>query len=263
MAGFSFSSLFGGGSGGIQHNGSGVATPIPTANPQQQLANGQAAGTTGGNPVSGAQATQPAPKPEDSLLASMQSLWQTPTTADGKPAPAQVDPLTQQIHSFDPAKVAEASKRLDFTKSIPDDVIVKALSGDTSAFRQAMNEALQQSFTGSTVNTATLINQGFDKYGKLVDAALPDRIKDYQIQTTTSEDPILSHPAVAPLMAALKGVAKVNKPGASAVEIQSTAEDFLKGFATLMATKQQDGQQAQAAEKEPDWMAFAGLGPRK
>lgn len=251
--------LFGSG-GGVVHGGGAQPMALPTANPQQQLTSGVPGGT-GGNPVSATPAVPapPAPSPQDSLLETMGRMWQTPTTADGKPVAPAADPLRQQIHSFDPKAIADQAKTLDFTRSLTDEVLQKAATGDVAAMRQAFNEVAQQAFVGNTHTAATLINQGFDKYGRLVDAALPDRLKQYEIQNTRSEDPILSHASIQPLMAALKGVAANTKPGATAAEIQNTAEEYLKGFATLMASKQQATTQAASPEKEVDWLAYSGI----
>lgn len=257
----SFSSIFGGGGGGIAHNGGGAVTPIAPVSAPQQLA-GQPSGAPaavvpgvapGGDPTA-------KPDPANSHLEALTSFWQTPTTADGKPSTPTVDPLREQMFNFDPAKIGTSVNQLDFTSGLQPEVVTKALSGDAEAFKEAMNTVVRQAFAGMTLNTGKLLNDGFSRFGANIDQALPTRLKAHEINNSVSDDPVLSHAGVAPLLHAMKVVASNNNPNAKPAEIQAAAEKYIKDlFGAMSATQQTQAAQAPGAAKETDWLDYSGL----
>ena len=158
MAGFSFTSLFGGAGagGGIEHSGGGKTTPLPVNNPQEQLTTGGPAAVPTVAPTN-----QPAPDPLNSHLEDMATVWKTATTADGKPIAPQADPLAQPLFNFKKDDVVASAKKLDFTASLNPELMAKAIGGDADAFRQALNETVQTAFAAMTLNAGNLMNEGF------------------------------------------------------------------------------------------------------
>lgn len=232
-----------GASPGVAHNGPQPA-PIPVVNPP---------------------AAAPAPAPAVaapvtavSQLDNFNSLWQTPTTADGKPAPIPADPLRQPLFTLDPNKVAESANRLDFTASISPELIAKATSGDPAAFAQALNEGIRQAVVGLTVNQGNLINQALLENNSRVTSQLPKHIKEVQLLQTGADDPVLSHPAVQPLVSSLKKMAFAKDPNASPAEIDKQVSGYLRGLGSALSETDPAAvqQRQQQAKGEPDWSSF-------
>lgn len=257
MAGFSFSNLFGGSSGPIAHGANGAVTQLPRENPQGNLS-GQPQGQQAAAPA-------PAPAPVDPIHSQLDKLapvWQNPTTADGKPVAPQVDPLKQQMFQFDPAKVAEGAAGLDFTSGIAPELLTKVVgdNGDPEALKQLLNAVVRTAFTANTVNTGNLLNDGFARHGQNIDQALPQRLRNMQVASARTQDPILSHPAVAPLFGAMKGVLAGKMQGATAEDVQQATEQYFAqiGQAYLAQHNKQEAVRTGEADTT-DWLAYAGL----
>lgn len=249
---FSFTSLFGGAGGGIEHSGGGKTTPLPVNNPQEQLTSGTQAPAV-------APKVEPTPDPLNSHLEDMQSVWKTATTADGKPVAPTADPLAQPLFNFKKDDVIASSKKLDFTASVNPELATKALAGDAAALQQYVNETVQTAFAAMTLNAGSLMNEGFVAHGRAFDQALPTRLRNHEVANRVSEDPVLSHPAVAPIIQAMKATIAQQQPNMRPEDVQRAAENYVKGLGTainLQETKTVTKKQDAAA---PDWMAWAGL----
>lgn len=258
MAGGSFFSLFGGGpsnSGGIEHSGGGKATPLPQNSPQQQLSTGTPAPGGSGQP----EATKPTPDPLNSHLEEMAQVWKTATTADGKPITPQADPLSQPLFSFKQEDVINSAKTLDFTKSVNPELLTKAVGGDVDAMRQALNETVQTAFAAMTLNTGNIMNDGFLRHGKAFDAALPTRLRNHEVATRQSDDPVLSHPSVAPILIGLKATIAQQQPNLTPDQIQSAAENYVKGLSTAFNLKETQTVAKKEDAASTDWLKWANM----
>lgn len=258
MAGFSFSNLFGGGSGGIEHNGSGSqgrATPLPTNSPQQQLTTGtgQVSNISPGAPQ------QPTVDPLDAHLADMSNVWKPATKPDGTPMGPQLDPLSQPMLTFKPDDVRAAAEKLDFTSSLNPELAGKALGGDAGALYELINGAIRTAFTAQTINTGNMLNQTFDRYGKAIDQALPSRLRNHEVLTRNSDDPILSHPSVAPMIKAMKQTIANQQPNMTPEQVQLAAENYVKGIGTAFNMQETKVVEKKQAVEATDWMKWANM----
>lgn len=256
---FSFGSLFGQGSGGIEHSGGSQAraTPLPVNNPQQQLTTGTGQ-QSNINPTA-APAPAPAPDPLNSHLEDMANVWKTATKADGTPIGPQADPLAQPMLLFKSDEVVAAANKLDFTASLNPELAGKALAGDAGSLVELINGAVRSAFAASTINTGNMLNQTFDKYGKAIDQALPSRLRNHEVLNRNSEDPVLSHHAVAPVVKAMKQTIAAQQPNMTPDQVQLAAENYVKGLggafnmqAEKVVTKKQE-------TAETDWMKWANM----
>lgn len=234
-------------SGGIVHNGPvGAAqivnTPAPPPGQQQSAAPAPAA----------------TPAPPASPLDAYNDMWQTRTTSDGKPAAPAVDPLTQPVFNLDPAKVMESAKRIDYLAGVDPANITSALSGDANAFMNVINGAIANAVAGVTVSQGNTINQALLANNQRVSSALPDHIKRAQLHSSVDDNPVYSHPAVAPLTKTLKEFALAQNPNASVAEIDTKIKGYLSGLATALTEQSPAAQQQRqaAAKQEQDFSAF-------
>lgn len=249
MFGNFFGSAAPGSSGGIVHNGpvgaAQIANPQPAAAPQPDNT---------GNPAG----TPAASAPPASPLDAFNDLWQTRTTSDGKPIAPAVDPLTQPVFSLDSAKVLASAKQIDYLAGIPPENVTSALGGDVQAFMNVINGAIANAVAGVTVSQGNTINQALLANNQRVSSVLPDHIKRAQLHSNVEENPVFSHPAVAPLTKTLKEFALAQNPNASVSEIDTKIKGYLSGLATALNEQSPAAQQQRkaAAKQETDFSAF-------
>lgn len=252
FGGMSLGNLFGNG-GGISHGATGPA-PIAASTPVAATPTPVAATPT---PVAAAANTEQA---ASSPLDALKAFWDTPKDAEGKPLAAATDPTASEIFNFDPVKVAESARKLNFTSDLNPELVTKALSGDAQAFMDVINHATQTAFTAATLNTGRLINQGHATNNERFTSKLPTAIKQVQLEQTETTNPILQHEAAQPLVAALKKMAFAKDPSASPADVTKQVEALLVGLGTAMAeaTPEATARRATVKAGEQDWSSFLG-----
>lgn len=224
------------------------------------------------NPALGATpAPQPTPNPAPapapvvppsptSELDKFTAMWQNATTSDGKPLPPVVDPLTQPIFNFDPAKIQESASKMDFTTGIDPAVAQKALSGDVTALSDVINSAVRAAVVGMTLSNGRLINDAVVSNNQRVANSLPTHIRQTQLLDSTLDNPVFNHPAVQPLVTAMKQTEFQKNPNKPVAEIEAQVANYFKGLAIALQATDPANVSAAAKVKsgETDWLSYTG-----
>lgn len=177
------------------------------------------------------QATQQATDPAASPLDQFKSLWE-PTSNP------QVDNTlpANMFAGTDPAKMLEAARKVDFSKSIPPDVLAKITAGGpdaAAAFAAALNNVSQQAYAQSSFASTKIVEAALAKFQEGLDNRLPSQIKKHQVSDSIREsNPTLMHPAAAPILEAMQSQLTVKYPNATVAEIRNMAAEYLTAFSS-------------------------------
>lgn len=176
---------------------------------------------------------------------------------------APANPFAAPLLNNDPAKIAEAAKKVNLVGSIPPELLTKAMSGqDPEAFLQVLNMTAQQTLATSAQLSTASIEHAAAANNQRIEQVLPDRIKKIQLEGMVSDNPALQHPASQPFLQLVRSQIQLKEPGLSAQEINNRAEAALTGFASQLATpaSQGDGSSNRAQDtKGTDWDSWAGV----
>ena len=177
-------------------------------------------GTPEGNNPAATTAQEPA-----SPMASFDKLWENdPTKKPAVPAP---------LFDIDPAKLNEAISQADFARTIPPEIVQKALAGDPAAFAEAMNSVARTAFSHQTMATTKLIDQALQRRDKELEARVPGMIRNASIAENLADMPIFTHEATKPLMDSLQAQLAAKYPQASAAQIAEQARTYIANFAKM------------------------------
>jgi len=225
----------------------------PATGPGQmplQQPEGQANGTVPGQPSQAATEK----KGSDSPLAEFADLWKN----DNKGEKAD---LMEQL-TLDPAKAAEAVKNANFSSAIPAETLAAiAQGGETAqqAFAQAMDTIGQQVFLKSMLAANELSKRGIGAYQQHSAEALPTQMKQYLVNhQMTTENPMLSNPALSPIVDMVKAGIAAKNPDATPQDQAAMANQFMVAMAQSLAPPQpqQPGSVGVNANVEQDWSKF-------
>lgn len=190
-----------------------------------------------------------------SPFAEFKDIWQTPTTPDPSQAPI--------FSQMDPAKVMEAAKKHNFATSITPEMLAKIQAGGTEAtqaFAAAMNSVAQTVYAQSAVATTKIVEQALGKAQERYDANLPSLVKKLSAnENLLAENPLLSNPAIQPLVGALQEQLVRKNPNATSAEIQSQVNAYFASLGTAFAPKPVEtpaSKAAKAAAVQDDWSKF-------
>lgn len=228
-----FGNLFQFGRSNANNPGTPTNVGAPQVTPQQQqtqpkhdptqITNGNtgAADNTGGAPI------KDGDKKEDSPLDIYKDIFTIPTDDKGNPIQPSADPLSSPVIDFDPAKLQEALKGKNLVGNVPQELLQKAMSGnDPQAFMQVLNLASTNSFQLAIGAASKMVESAISKHTANLEAALPSRIRDTQIRQSSVKNPVLSHPAAAPMVEALKMQIAVKNPQLSPDRVTEMAENY-------------------------------------
>lgn len=156
----------------------------------------------------------------------------------------------------DPTKMLAAARKVDFSKSIPPEVLSKITAGGpeaAQAFAQALNDVSQRSYAQSSFAATKIVEQALAKFEEGMNNRLPTQMKSLQVADSLREsNPALNHPAAAPIVQALQAQFTTKFPNASATEIRQMATDYLTQFSQLVTPKPA----APAVPASENWEGF-------
>lgn len=243
-----FGNLFGGGqnnggqsggqpSGAANIFNNGGSQPQGGQQPNQQVNNGPGSslenpGGMQGNQGNQGQQGQQGQQTQNSPLDEMAKLWETDPNKQGNQPPA--DPFAEPLFTMDPAKLRESSSKLDFVGQVSPELVQKALSGDSQALMQVINQTAQHAVSTSLQMSTMLAEQTGAKLGQRVKGALPTQMRQFQLDNTPPQTQILQNPAVSPMLKLIRERIAVNNPNLRPAEVAAKAEQYMLDMATAI-----------------------------
>ena len=175
--------------------------------------------------------------------------------------PRAVDPKAPRVATMadpilgpmDPAAFKQQVAQANFTSAIPQETMQKAMSGDVTAFTEAINAAAREAFSAAAQLSHGLVEHGARTAAERVNGSLDSRIRNFQIRTQNTSNEALAHPAVAPMLNAVKVQIAQSNPNLSPEAVQTQAEQYFSQMADVLVAPKQQAAQAAAAPKTGDF----------
>lgn len=203
---------------------------------------------------------QPNPNaPPASPLDTFKDVWQTPTNS-------QTDTNTSMFGAVDQAKLMESASKVDFSKTATPEQLQAIAAGGQGAMEATMavmNKVAQTVYAQSAFATTKIVDQALAKAQEGYDARLPSLVKKFSVnENLQTENPLLSNPALTPLVSALSDQLVRKNPNATSAEIQQQVNDYFAALGSTFAPKPVETPASRAAAKaakQEDWSAFLGI----
>jgi hypothetical protein len=194
---------------------------------------------------------QPAPSPFDGF----KDLWSTTNT----PADSS-GPMFAEVSAD---KLMESAGKVDFAKAVTPEqmqAIAAGGQGAVEAFAQSMNKIAQTVYAQSAFATTKIVDQAMARQQENFAKQLPSMVKKFSVnENLQDQNPLLSNPALTPLVSALSEQLVRKNPNATSSEIQQQVNDYFGALGTTFAPKPPETpatRAAQKAAKAEDWSAF-------
>lgn len=161
-----------------------------------------------------------------SPLDEFKDIWQpneTQPSGDGQGKPAgEGKPNKPQGPNY-----GEIAKRIDFARLIPQELLTKATSGDAAAFAQVINSVSQATFAASMRMANDFSARASKEAETRLTSSLPEHFKKFSLSDSTPKNPTLSHPAVRPMIEAIKAQLAMKFPEATTADLNQKAEQYV------------------------------------
>ena len=192
------------------------------------------------------------PTAPESPLDQFKTLWDTDPNAK---------PEIAFSLNADPAKFMEAAKGMNFSSIIPAETLTAINAGGegaTKAFAEAMNTVAQATYAQSSHAAAKIVEMAVQKAEAAFEAKLPSLIKQHNVSDLNrTENPIFNHPSAMPIVGALEQQMSKKFPNATAQELRTMSQDYLKSFAEAISPKKASStDSSNLAKGETDWDAL-------
>lgn len=147
----------------------------------------------------------------------------------------------------------QVSSSLDFTKSVPAELLQKALSGDANALLQAMNVVGQQAYKTSLSHTTSLTDKFVGARSQYDLQSVGSQVKSELTAQELSNLPSATHPLIKQELGRIAKQLAQSNPDAPPAEIARAAEQYFKDlYAGMNPAKPQDSAKA----GDTDWDTF-------
>jgi len=167
--------------------------------------------------------------------------------------PTLADPILGQL---DPTQFRQQVEQANFAASIPQETIQRAISGDAQAFSDAINAAAREAFAAAAQLSHGLVEHGSRTAAERLNSSLDSRIKNYQLRTQNTSIEQLQHPAVAPMLNAVKMQIAQSNPQLSPEAVQQQAEQYFMQMADVLSAPKRQAEEQAARPKETDFSSY-------
>ncbi|MFZ9064724.1 MAG: hypothetical protein ACO22U_13895 [bacterium] len=219
----------------------------PTGQPASMQ---QAPANPGANPQAMIDGSNAAVNPLDNFANMFKPK---PVDPNAPKAPTLQDPL---LGPLDPSAFRQQIAQANFASGIPQETLQKALSGDAQAFTEAINSAAREAFAAAAQLSHGLVEHGARTAAERVNGSLDSRIRNFQIKSQNTSHEALSHPAVAPMLGAVKMQIAQSNPQLSPEAVQQQAEQYFTQMAEVLTAPKRAAAQAASAPKETDFSSY-------
>lgn len=231
-----------------QNNGSaGPAgqqqTPANPGAAPQSLFNNAAPANAGGPQA-------PVASPMDAFIDIFKPKNVDPNAAK---APGLGDPY---LGPMDPTAFRQQVSTANFAANIPQEQMQKALGGDIQAFSDVINSAAREAFAAAAQLSHGLVEQGVRTGTDRLNGTLDSRIRNFQVKSQNTSNEALNHPAVAPMLNAVKSQIASSNPNLSADQVQQQAEQYFTQMADVLVAPKQAAQAASSKPSQGDFSSY-------
>lgn len=167
------------------------------------------------------------------------------------------DPTKEPLLTLDPAKIAAAVAKMDFTRGIDPALTQKALQGDVGSFAAVLNSVARNSYMGSFQALTGILERAIATNNERFNSTLSTKFRDFAVNSSASKNPVLNHPSVKPVLASLKQLIAQQRPELSPEAVASEAEQYFlsmgKGLSSLEADINADANKDKKEAGVIDW----------
>lgn len=155
--------------------------------------------------------------------------------------------------------------------NVTPEVMQKIMSGDTSAFAGVINQAIQSAFMMSTRLNNSMMSESIKTYHGRYQPELDTKFNTYHgQQTLNSQHPALQHPAMRPMVDALRAQFSQASPNDTPTQINDKIVAYLKQSAGLFNGDNQGvgndpigGNSRQQPQQKQDWNSWFSQNGRR
>jgi hypothetical protein len=175
------------------------------------------------------------------------------------PKPATDDKKSEAPDPFaiTPEALAKAASGINLSQVVTPDLAQKALGGDPNAFVEAINKSSQMTFMMAYQAAMQAVKAAMDSRFNEFQSKMPDTFKKLSVDATLQGDPLLSNPALKPVVDGLRTQILSKHPDATPQQIQQAISEYFKAIGvSFRPEKGNDTKDTAKSSSGIDWDNF-------
>lgn len=162
------------------------------------------------------------------------------------------------VFELDPTRLNEVASNLNFSDGIPQDLMQKALTGDTQSLMEVINGVARNAYTNSLNHAAALtdthVKQSLDYQQQNLGSAVKTELTSNEL----SSNPAMANPLVKSQLTQIAQQMSKAYPDAPPAEIAKMSQQYLQDMAQVVVGKPEGEQTTEAtkASEVTDWGAY-------
>jgi hypothetical protein len=191
-------------------------------------------------------------------LAEFSKMWDTANTGNGDAAAAAPKGYLPELTA---EAVGQQLAKSNFTGTIPQEQLQKALGGDIQAFNDVLNSVARTVMSHSVLASRNMTELGINTHNTRISENLPSMVRSNNVTDKLLTTELYRNPAARPVIDSIRTAMERQHPQAPAEEIATHVDNYLKQFSAALGgnnSEQRGGNKSQASG-EIDWFAAAGL----
>jgi hypothetical protein len=158
--------------------------------------------------------------------------------------------------NFTPENIQKTVGGVNFTQNLDPAKVTAALGGDSNAFMEVINAAVQSGVSASVQMSHGMVEKGVQTGQERFSGDLDSRFRDFTLRGQNVDNPALKHPVGKALLSTVaKQIADAN-PRMSADEVHKQATSMFSEFTKLMNQPTEEANQQASQKGQMDWMNF-------
>lgn len=162
-----------------------------------------------------------------------------------------------QAPSFklDPKVLSEVSSSMDFTKSVPQDMIEKALQGDAKALMNVIQSVGRAAYSASLEHTTALTDKYLSQRADYEAQKLNTGVRQQLMSNELSSAPNFDHPVIRAELTRVANQFAAANPDASPQEIAKAAQKYIMDLSSALNPPTNKKQSSKESEGI-DWVKY-------
>lgn len=214
--------------------GSNQQTTMPATNNQQQQPTAQPATAP---QQQASQQAAPLPSEFFGKLFTKQEPAQSNNKDPKEPPPNPWD--------VSPDTLTKNFGNLDISQFVKQEDVTAALGGDASAFMNILNTAVKIGAMSAHQASVATTQQGVELSTKQLQQQLPEQMKNFALENTLGQDPVLSAPHLQPVVKLVKDSILAHYPKATEADIKEGVIAYLQDLGGKFSTQTNNNSQPQ------------------
>jgi hypothetical protein len=153
-------------------------------------------------------------------------------------------------------QLAKAAGTINMNGVVSPELVTKALGGDTASFMEVINKVSQMTFMMAHQAAMSAVKPAVDAEMQSFSKKMPTKFNEMSLDATLQSDPLMSNPALKPVVDSLRTQIMSKHPDATPQQVQKAISEYMKASGITLAPQGKDAKKTKETQGGVNWDNF-------